>query len=214
MNRIEELEAEVSRLQKRIGELDDLVGDIREVAAAEHARAAELEEALQHERLRLVLTIAEIKSIEDNGSRLCTLFSDQWDEYIRRIERGYGKDIFSGDAYRRARAVLEGDAPKLPDEIESYFRRTLADPAMKRDVKEFVKATRPTAEDMSRRIGDAPKEEHPIDKANREADEYRRRLQKEFEAANKDCPDCGDRDCGEITCPRWRERLARYLGER
>lgn len=46
------------------------------------------------------------------------------------------------------------------------------------------------------------------------ADEYRRRLQKEFEAANKDCPDCGDRDCGEITCPRWQERLARYLGAR
>ena len=62
--------------------------------------------------------------------------------------------------------------------------------------------------------GDAPKEGHPIAREQREADENRRRLQKEFEASNKDCPDCGNRDCDEITCPCWREEMAGDPGAR
>lgn len=57
-----------------------------------------------------------------------------------------------------ARAAL-GDAPKSPEEIESSVRQMLADPAIKRDVREFAKTISPTAEDLSRRIGAAPKEE-------------------------------------------------------
>lgn len=60
---------------------------------------------------------------------------------------------------RLRRLAREGDAPKSPEEIESSVRQMLADPAIKRDVREFAKTISPTAEDLSRRIGAAPKEE-------------------------------------------------------
>lgn len=107
---------------------------------------------------RLRERIAELEEALRPFARVCDIIPvDDGDAAVQTVV--YGTISLSAGQFRAARAALLGDAPKSPEEIESSVRQMLADPAIKRDVREFAKTISPTAEDLSRRIGAAPKEE-------------------------------------------------------
>lgn len=153
------------------------------------------------------------------------------EEYSVNFEDMFECDVEGHKKYGKMLADLRGETPRPPisellrriaeleealDMLAIATRKYRSLPRIDGDTIGRLEAELSEALEKARAAleGDAPKEGHPIAREQREADEYRRRLQKEFEASNKDCPDCGNRDCDEITCPCWREEMAGDPGAR
>ena len=46
-----------------------------------------------------------------------------------------------------------------------------------------------------------------VDQANEDIETIRKRIREVDEPAPPDCPDCGDKECHVITCPKWNEAM-------